>query len=290
MELKQISAIAIILTAATSATAACRHEKEFNHVFPADAFKSTTIRALAGRLDVESNNDGKVVFRGVACADEEEYLERISLDIQDSVDNLELTVVIPYRERDFDAEYAFMDVEITLPRDLPIAIFDSSGDIYVDDVSVTSIDDSSGNIYVSRGRTDLSVEDSSGDVDIRELGGNMTIVDSSGDITIRDVKGEVMIPRDSSGDIEVDQVTGMVTVERDSSGEIEIENVGREVIVGSDGSGSIDISHVKGNVSIGSDGSGRVRVSNVSGDFELNRKGSGDIRVRDVEGKVTTPR
>lgn len=274
----------------TSASASCRYEKQLDHVFPASAFDSVTINALAGRLDVTGTTDDEIVFRGTACSSEQEALDRIELDIQDASKDLEITVVIPYREFDFDPRYAHMDVEVSLPRDLAIALRDSSGDIQVRDAAVTSIDDSSGSIRVTNGRTSLNVEDSSGEIDIRDLSGDLEITDSSGGISVRDVKGNVMIPRDSSGDIEVERVSGTVTVERDGSGEIQIERVENSVTVGSDGSGDIDVSDVKGNVNIGRDGSGSVNVSRVTGDFEIEAKGSGDVRVRDVDGKVSTSR
>lgn len=284
-----VSLLAVLL-APLDAAAACRYSKNVTHVFPADAFSSVTVNALAGRLDVTGASVDEITFEGVACADRERYLDDITLLVEDDTEQLELTVSIPDRHQDWDPRYAFMDIEITLPHDFAIGIRDSSGDILVRNAAVTSIDDSSGDIRVTDGRHALIVEDSSGDIDIRDLDGDLSITDSSGSIDVRDVRGSLTIPRDSSGDIDVEGVSGTVTIERDSSGEIEIENVAGSIYIGTDSSGDIEITEGGGDVIIGRDGSGRVSVARITGDFELEAKGSGDIRVRDIQGRISTPR
>lgn len=274
----------------SAASARCEHSEMHRHNFEADAFQGIDLAALAGSLDVIGTDSDRIVFEGRACTDRDQWLDHIRLDIDDGGNVLSLTVSIPYDDRDFDARYAHMDVVLELPRDLAIAIRDSSGDILVRDAAVTSIDDSSGNIRVENGRHTLMVEDSSGDIDLRGIDGDVTVRDSSGSISIRRVTGDVTIPSDSAGDIEIDEVEGTVVVARDSSGDIEIEGVGQRVEVGSDGSGDIEIRDVAAGVRIESDGSGRVQIDDVSGDFELLAKGAGDVRVRGVEGNVSTPR
>ncbi len=273
-----------------TASARCEHSEMHRHNFDAGAFQSVDLAALAGSLDVIGTDSDRIVFEGQACTDRARWLDDIRLDIDDGGDVLSLTVSIPYDDRDFDARYAHMDVVLKLPRNLPVAIRDSSGDILVRSAAVTSIDDSSGDIRVEDGRHTLLVEDSSGDIDLRTIDGDVTVRDSSGSISIRRVTGNVGIPSDSAGDIEIDEVAGTVVVARDSSGDIEIEGVGQRVEVGSDGSGDIEIRDVAADVLIESDGSGRLQVVDVKGDFNLLAKGSGDIRVRGVEGNVSTPR
>lgn len=284
--------LTLILLAAAShgASAACSHSKTIRHSFPAGTFESTVVNALAGRLDVIGTTGDTIEFEGRACTDREEYLDRMELDIEDSGDVLELTVMIPYDDRDFDARYAHMDVEVRLPKSMAVALRDSSGDILVRGATVTSIDDSSGNIRVTGSTGALAIDDSSGNIDLRDIDGTITIRDSSGSISIRGALADVEIPRDSSGDIDIEQVTGNVHIARDSSGDIDIDEVKGRVAIDTDSSGDIEISNVGGGVEIGSDGSGRVRIDDIGGDFALLAKGSGDIRVRGVEGRVTTPR
>lgn len=280
----------IVLSHAPLASARCEYEKRIHQVFPTSALHQLTVNALAGSLDVRGGDGDEVVFSGKACADKQRYLDRMSLDVEERGDQLELTVIIPYDDPDFHAEYAYMDIELTVPRHLETRLRDSSGDLVVEDASVIDIDDSSGDIRVTGGRTDLSVEDSSGDITLRNMAGSITVEDSSGEIRISEVKGNVTIPRDSSGDIGVSNVSGTVQVRRDSSGSIRIDRVGQGVTIDSDGSGDIDLDDIEGDVSIGSDGSGRVDVRRIGGNFTLAAKGDGSIRVRDVKGSVSTPR
>lgn len=268
----------------------CEEVKKINHVFPADTFTRLKINALAGILVVTGEDTDAITINATACANDIKYLDQMSIDIDDSTDDLEVTVIIPYNKRGWNARYAYIDVRVTLPRDQITEIRDSSGNIELRNMTISSINDSSGHIYAVSVRGDLRIDDSSGDIRIRDLQGNLVINDSSGRIDVRDVKGSVTIPRDSSGDIEIDSVTGRVLVERDGSGEIDIENVKQNVTIGSDGSGSIRISKVDGSVHIGRDGSGNIRISYVEGDFMLESKGSGSIRTSNVKGTISTPR
>lgn len=297
--MKQLLVAAVITTLTSMTTlplaaeADCESTKILRHTFDADAFESLSMNALAGRLDIVGGNGDSIVFEGRACTDRDRWLDDMTLLIGDAGRELELTASIPEHGRGFEPRYAYMDIEIELPRYLPIRVRDSSGDILIRGAHVTGVDDSSGSIRIEDATASpapLDIRDSSGDVDLRRIDGDVVIRDSSGSLSLRNITGNLEIPSDSSGDIQIDDIGGSVEITRDSSGEIEIENVAMNVGIGSDGSGAIEIRDIGGSVTIGSDGSGLVRVSGVRGDFTLSSKGSGDIRIRDVEGRVSTPR
>ena len=273
-----------------SLSAACHETKSITHTFPASGIRKLKINALAGRLDLTGVASDEIIINATACSDERQYVDKMSIDIDESSGMLDLTVIIPYTDNDWSAGYAYMDIDVTVPRALEMEIKDSSGDLSAKDVTLTTIDDSSGDIRLENVSGDLGIRDSSGDIRVRGLEGNLLVGDSSGLLDIRDITGNVDIPHDSSGDIEIDTVSGLVTIKRDGSGSIEIENVLRDVTIGSDGSGDIRISQVSGSVIIGADGSGNVRVSQVSGDFLFDSKGSGNIRTKDIKGKTEVPR
>jgi hypothetical protein len=268
----------------------CLESKIIEHEFNAADFKEVELKALAGDLEVTSGDAGTIRFWGKVCTDTERHLNMIDLDILKENGKLTLIAVIPYHQDDFDPSIALLDIELTLPSEMPLRLRDSSGDMTVSDVSVTSIEDSSGDIRVRNGRADLSVRDSSGQIYVRGVSGSVKVSDSSGDIDINNVDGDVEIPGDSSGDVEISDVKGTVIVARDGSGDIDIEHVGKDVLIGSDGSGDISIEDVKGMVRIEADGSGSVRVDDVAGDFELSNKGDGEIRTSDIAGRINTPR
>jgi DUF4097 and DUF4098 domain-containing protein YvlB len=283
-------ALLSLIFSAPFAAARCDEEKTIKHEFDRDSFTAMHLHALAGELKVRGNNSDKIIFHGVACSDEQQYLDRISLDISEDSSELTLTVIIPYSDHDFDANYAYMDIDLTLPSDFSISIKDSSGNVTVEDAQVLLIDDSSGEINVRESRGNLILKDSSGDIDVNDHTGNIVVTDSSGNIDISRISGSVTIPGDSSGEIEIDNVGNFVRIDNDSSGSIQIEEVGADVTIGNDGSGDINISEVKGSVIVENDGSGRVKVTQVDGNFTLRSKGSGNIKTRDIAGQVSLPR
>ena len=267
----------------------CAKSKDIRQTVPAGAFNEIRLNALAGNLYIEAGSDDEIVVEGIACSDKTKYLERMHIDIEPQGDIVEITVIIPYNDRDWHADYAHIDLTLTVPAAITNLIKDSSGDLEANGVTLSRIEDSSGDIRLRNTFGNLSLKDSSGNFSVRGHTGNLQLEDSSGDFDVSEVDGEVVVKRDSSGDIEINQVTGLVTIERDSSGDIEIEQVGQSVTVAADGGGSIRIRDVRGSVEIGADGSGEVRVQTVDGDFRLVSKGSGSINTSDIKGSISIP-
>lgn len=284
------TALLAILSSTPTLADSCHASKTINEEISTEGISELRVNVLAGYLDIQPGVADNVNFTGRACTDEDEWLDWMSLDVERRNDILELTVIIPYEDHDFDADYAHMDIDLRIPADLQTKVKDSSGDIVIRDVSVNRVDDSSGNIHIDHNKTSLEIRDSSGNIEIRDLQGDLEIADSSGNIEIRNVIGAVRIPRDSSGEIDIETVTGKVTVERDGSGDIDIQDVQSDVEIGSDGSGGIKIRDVKGGVLIGSDGSGSINISNISGSLLVEAKGSGDVSTHGIEGEISLPR
>ena len=287
--LKSLSLLSLLCCSSAS-FARCAEEKLIEHQFEISDIKSIQLNALAGELRVQGSETDTVAFKGRACADDKEYLKKIKLDISKHDSVLKLTVILPHSGSSFGNSYAYMDINLVLPSQLPITINDSSGNIRIDDAFVTQIDDSSGDVDVRNSAGDLTVEDSSGRIEINDHKGELTITDSSGDIELSEIEGNIIIPADSSGEIDIDKVGGFVRIDNDSSGSIDIEEVATDITIGNDGSGDISLNNVTGSVIIQNDGSGRVRVTRVSGDFTLESKGSGDVKTRGIDGEVLLPR
>ncbi len=282
----------LLLAAATTsqAFALCSSQKTIEHEFNGEKFNELKLNALAGELYLEASDDNKIHVRGIACAERDKYLERMHLKVEEDGDTLELTVVIPYHERDWHADYAHIDLSLKVPPSINHLIKDSSGDLEAEGVKIERISDSSGDVRLRDTTGELSLKDSAGFISVRDHEGDVELQDSSGDIDVVGVSGDVVVLRDSSGDIEIELVSGHVNIERDSSGDIEIDSVGQDVTVGSDGSGLIKIRDVQGSVEIGSDGSGDIIVQRVDGDFVLQRKGSGDVRTAKIQGDIRIPK
>lgn len=267
----------------------CEERKHIDLTFPAGDLQQFRVNALAGEFFMEAADSDTISVGGVACTDEIQFLNRMDIDVEQENNILELTVIIPYNDSDWDARYAHIDLKIQVPESLITLIRDSSGDLEVQGVTLAHIEDSSGNIRLRNTKGNLALRDSSGDVFIRKHIGDLVLEDSSGDLEVSEVTGDVRVKRDSSGDIEIEAISGLVTIDRDSSGDIEIEQVGKGVNIAADSSGSIRISDVRGSVEIGADGSGNVTVKTVDGDFTVLSKGSGSIRTSGVKGTVSIP-
>ena len=207
------------------------------------------ISARAGDLDVRPGAGTTLVGEGRACVSREEYLAATQVHAQLEGKVVRVWVDVPEALSGFGRSYATLDLTVSVPAGLPVAITDTSGDLRVDGLPVTSIGDSSGDIVATRLRADVAINDSSGDVRVEEAAGRVTVSDSSGDIVIRGAR-DVHVASDSSGDIDIERVSGDVLIDHDSSGDISIRDVGHDLTVAADGSGDVHVADVRGTVSV----------------------------------------
>jgi DUF4097 and DUF4098 domain-containing protein YvlB len=234
--------------------------------------EKVVIRAGAGDMKVVGRDNAvRIEARGFACAAKQELLDAAKINVRREGN-------IVYVEADLPKDggwsfgnngYAYIDLGVALPSGLPVEAFDSSGDANFEDLKALTVQDSSGDLEISRIAGLADVTDSSGDVNI-DHAGSVRARDSSGDLDFESIQGDVDVVNDSSGDIEIQQVDGSVMVREDSSGGIRIEDV-------------------KGSVSVDSDSSGDIYAGRVKGDFTVGNDSSGSIEHESVGGKVTVP-
>lgn len=209
---------------------------------------SIEIDARAGSLEIVGRDGAtQVEAHGTACSSSKSTLERMEITAERRGDVLRIGVEIP-EGRMF--ENSRLDLEVTVPTDLPLAVDDSSGDMRV------------------RGTASVKIDDGSGSIRVEDVSGDVRIDDGSGDMTVHGAAGDVHV-RDGSGEIEIDRV--------------------RSVTIEEDGSGSMDIRNVDGDVVVRDDGSGSIRVRDVGGDFVVEHDGSGSIEHSGVAGRVKVP-
>jgi hypothetical protein len=232
----------------------CKFKADREGAADAAGVTKVVMRTGAGDLNVVGTPGAKqIVARGSACASSQELLDRLVVEVRRDGDVLYINAG-PKGEMKgiwIGSAYAYMNVGIALPPDIPVDAQDSSGDVEMTNLA------------------SVNLRDSSGDIRIRDVG-EVTVEDGSGDIDIGTVRGNVTIPLDGSGDIEIADVRGSVTI-------------------GADGSGDIRVRNVAGSVNVDADGSGSIHVSDVKGDFTVTADGSGGIDYRNVGGKVSVP-
>jgi DUF4097 and DUF4098 domain-containing protein YvlB len=267
----------LILLAAGPATAFAWGECEFRADrgagVDAKGVEKVVIRAGAGDMKVVGRGNAvRVEARGVACAAKQELLDQAQISVRREGNVVYVETQLPQNGDNWKwigNEYAFIDIGIALPANLPVEAIDSSGDAVFEDLKSLQVQDSSGDLEISRVAELADVNDSSGDIDV-DSAGSVRVRDSSGDIEIDDVRGDLDVVQDSSGDIRVEQVAGNVRIEQDSSGDIRVEEV-------------------KGSFIVDSDSSGSIYALNISGDFTVSDDSSGEIEHRSIGGKVTIP-
>lgn len=252
----------------------CKFAAERAGGVDARGVEKVVIRAGAGDLKVVGGaNHVRIEARGTACASKQELLDQTQITVRREGNTVYVETGMPQ-----DAgggwiignnAYAYINAGIALPSSIPVEAIDSSGDAEFEDLH------------------SLVLQDSSGDLEISRIAGLVDVGDSSGDIEVEDA-GSVKV-RDSSGDIEVERVRGEVEVENDSSGDIRITDVGATVLVRNDSSGSIRVEDVKGSVIVEQDSSGSIYAGRVTGDFTVNGDSSGGIEHESIGGRVTVP-
>ncbi|MEO8063429.1 MAG: DUF4097 family beta strand repeat-containing protein [Pseudomonadota bacterium] len=267
----------LILLAAGPATAfawgGCEFRADRGAGVDAKGVEKVVIRAGAGDMKVVGRTNAvRIEARGVACAAKQELLDRTQISVRREGNVVYVETELPQNQDNWKwlgNEYAYIDIGIALPSNLPVEAVDSSGDAVFEDLRALQLQDSSGDLEISRVAELVDVNDSSGDLDV-DSAGSVRVHDSSGDIEIDDVRGDVDVVQDSSGDIHVEKVAGNVKVEQDSSGDIKV-------------------SDVKGSFVVDSDSSGSIYATNISGDFTVSDDSSGSIEHESIGGKVTIP-
>ena len=251
----------------------CKFRAERAGGVDAKGIEKVVIHAGAGDMKIVGRSNAvRVEARGTACAGKQELLDESQINVRREGNVVYVETALPQNNDGWNfgkSDYAYIDIGIALPTNVPVEATDSSGDTNIEDLAA------------------LTIQDSSGDLEIHRIAGLADVTDTSGDLDIDDA-GSARV-RDSSGDIEVDKIRGDVEITSDSSGDIHIAQVGANVHIGQDSSGGIRVEDVKGNVLIDSDSSGDIYAGHVGGDFTVTEDSSGDIDHDSVSGKVTIP-
>jgi len=251
----------------------CRFKADRAGGVDAKGVEKVVIRAGAGDMKVIGRTNAvRIEARGVACAGKQEMLDATQISVRREGNTVFVETTLPQNDDDWswgNNDYAYIDLGVALPANLPVDAIDSSGDSVFEDLK------------------SLALQDSSGDLRVRRIAEMAEVGDSSGDLTIEDV-GSAQV-RDSSGDIEIDHVRKDVRIVSDSSGDMRILNVDGGVVVESDSSGGIRIEDVKGAVRVESDSSGDIYAAHVGGDFTVSQDGSGSITHESIGGQVSVP-
>lgn len=267
-----VAAIVLLTLAHDTQAWECEFRAERNGAIDTARAQKIVMRTGAGDLKVNGRETAaRIEAKGDACASSQELLDAMAISVRREGNTAFVETVIPVERMKAERgdAYAYIDVEVTLPANLPVEAQDSSGDAELFGLAALTMRDSSGDLEITRVKGPVNVQDSSGEIRITDVA-SVRLEDSSGDVTLEKVAGAVDIVSDSSGDLLVRDVGGKVDIRQDSSGDIRVRDV-------------------RGSVAVGVDSSGSIYANNISGDFTVEADGSGEIRHENVKGRVTTP-
>jgi hypothetical protein len=266
-----LAAIPVLVVSQAGSASACEFRADRAGAIDTQGVQKIVVRTGAGDLKVRGREGARIEAKGQACASSQALLDAVSVSVRREGTTAFVESVIPVEmlENEERRGYAYIDLDITLPANLPVDAQDSSGDAELSGLAA------------------LTMRDSSGDLEIERVKGAVDVQDSSGEARIVDVASVRL--QDSSGDVRIEQVAGAVEVVSDSSGDLLVRNIGGRLDIRQDSSGDIRAEDVRGNVFVGIDSSGSIYARNVSGDFTVETDASGEIVHENVKGRISTP-
>jgi hypothetical protein len=266
-----IAGLSLLALVDTATAWECEFRAERSGAIDVGGVQKIVLRTGAGELELNGRDGAsRISASGTACASSQELLDAMQISVRREGSTAWVETNIPVEKlKTLSNAYAYIDIEVDVPSNVPVEAQDSSGEAEVRNLAA------------------LDMRDSSGDLEIERVKGALSVQDSSGEIRIRDV-GSVRL-EDSSGDVTIEKVAGVVDVVSDSSGDLVVRDAGGKVDIRQDSAGDIRVSDVRGSVVVGLDSSGSIHARNVDGDFTVGADGSGDITHENVKGKISTP-
>ena len=282
--------VAALILSSTSAFAVdCAHHADRSfHVERADI---KTLAVKLGSTDMKVRGvDGlaRIEVQARACASNAGDLERLTVEQRRDGDRL---VIETERNNDswslslFGSSYAYLELEIRVPRDLPLEVNSGSGDVDARELASLDYTAGSGDLDVTDIAGELTVETGSGDVEGSGLGRLHLRSTGSGDFNLRDIRGDVEVGDVGSGDLDLRKVAGSIQVDQVGSGDLDFSEVGGDVGIDSIGSGDVSVEDVRGNLTVKSAGSSDINHRNVGGKVGY----AVATNVLNVGGKVDVP-
>lgn len=235
----------------------CQFDAPRNAALDLSGVRTLVIELGHHTLHLNGTPTATAQVRGRACASSKERLAALQFTQRREGDRLilatERTASRDWTITLFGASsYAYLDLQVDVPANLPVELDIGSGDAHVANVGQLAVEVGSGDLQVTgvRGRFDAQV--------------------GSGDIKADDV-GETHVKSIGSGDFSANRVRGNIWID-------------------SIGSGDADLRAIGGNVDVKSIGSGDLSVNGVAHDLHVVRVGSGEIAQRSVAGRVDIPK
>lgn len=243
------------------------------------------------RVEVEIGSDVLALRAGspklavTLCASSADRLDQRNVEVTRSGDVLRIAAVGMGTQIEWFGvqTYNYANLDLALPKALPVALRVGSGDASVADRSEVALKLGSGDVAIEQVAR-LEADVGSGDLKATHVG-RLALEVGSGDAVLEHV-GDGARVGVGSGDAVLRNVGGQASL-RVGSGDIAAVSVSGDVEIASVGSGDVALEDVDGHVRIESIGSGDVRLDGVTGDVRVSSKRDVEhVSTRRVRGKI----
>lgn len=233
--------------------------------FPPGA--SLKVIDIHGAVSVHSSDDSKitVVVRKRIGAENQSDADKYNNETKPAITSIGSLVTLDARTQAGGDHPVEADLDISLPRKVPVAITSRHGD-----VELVGRD---GNVDISTQHSDTRIEDVTGNVKVSQEKGSVKIEQITGDvhvdgrvdeISVADVKGSVQLDGEFQESVKVARVTKNVTF-KSSRTDLEFSKIEGELDLDSD---DLHADEITGPVHL-TTRSKNIRLEGVSGDVRL---------------------
>lgn len=269
-----VLALAVAAPVAALAQDDCKHTEPRQLDLDIGNAKAVVFDVASHDLKLVARSGTHHGLRGRACASDAKLLPKLTVTQRREGDKLVVLLRRDGRSQVifFGKNYAYLELEGSVPEHIPVQLKVGSGDVEVRGAAIVSADVGSGDAVIRDTRGLVAFEVGSGDIEVDGAGSLKGISIGSGDAQARRVTGPVSIGTIGSGDFDLEDGQGRVEIESIGSGDAELSRIGSDVVVGSIGSGNVGVREARGGLTVRSVGSGSVNHSGVAGTVSIPRR------------------
>ncbi len=274
--MQKILICALLLAPALAHAEDCRYSAPRNAALDLNGVHAIVVEL--GRHDLHLNGTAAANAKlgGRACASSRERLPALQVRQRREGDRLVLSAEGDTDSNTFSffgfSRYAYLDLQLDVPSNLPVEVAVGSGDAWVRNVAQFKTTVGSGDVEVNGARARFEAKVGSGDIKADDVGETHVTSIGSGDLTLKQVHGNVTVGSVGSGDFVAENVQGNVKIDSVGSGDATARTVGGSVEVGSIGSGDLHVDGVARDLHVASVGSGDVEHSHVTGKVDIPKQ------------------
>ncbi len=265
---RPILTVMVLIAALLAAPVALAAHRTYARQFSAPNGGRLTLHTQVGSVHVIGKRTRNVTIRAQLTGTKS-FLNSIHIHAEQTPAGVTISAHIDHREAYHWFHFIFFETNhvrftIEVPRDYPVDLRTSGGDVSVRDLNAP-----------------VHAATSGGDISIAGVAGKLGMLTAGGDLRLQDVSGAVHA-QTSGGNIEVKYLKGPARLSA-SGGDIQIVNSTGPIELHA-GGGDIQVKNDNGAANMSSAG-GDIDIADSTGALDL-RTGGGDIRLRNDTGKI----